>query len=70
MGYEIENAQVLQESQKGMSDEGAILVDAPDLMKPEWIPKNQITEESEVYEMGTEGSLIITEWLARKQGWI
>ena len=69
-GHEIENAQVLQETYKGMSNEGALLIDTPDFKEPEWIPKNQITEDSEVYEIGTEGTLIITEWLARERGWI
>ena len=33
-----------------------------------WIPKGQIDEDSEVYEEGTEGALVITEWIAKKKG--
>ena len=33
------------------------------------IPKSQIHDNSEVYKAGTEGSLIVTEWLAEKRGW-
>lgn len=29
-----------------------------------WIPKSQIHDNSEVYELGTDGVLIIPEWLA------
>ena len=33
-----------------------------------WIPHNQITEDSEVYKMGTDGDLVITEWIALQKG--
>lgn len=33
-----------------------------------WIPKSQITDDSEVYEAGTEGDLVITHWIAEKKG--
>jgi hypothetical protein len=33
-----------------------------------WIPKSQIDDDSEVYEMGTNGDLVITQWIARKKG--
>lgn len=35
-----------------------------------WIPKKQIHEDSEVYDMGDgkEGKLIISQWLAEKEG--
>ena len=47
----------------------AILVEAPDFDKPEWIPISQIDNDSEVYKEGTEGDLIISDWLAEKNGW-
>jgi hypothetical protein len=31
-----------------------------------WIPKSQIDDDSEVYKADTEGTLIITLWLAEK----
>ena len=34
-----------------------------------WIPKSQITDDSEVYERGHEGKLVITHWLAQQLGW-
>lgn len=33
-----------------------------------WIPKSQITDDSEVYELGGEGTLVITQWLATEKG--
>lgn len=33
-----------------------------------WIPKSQIHDDSEVYEAGTRGKLIIPEWLAVEKG--
>lgn len=34
-----------------------------------WIPQSQVHEDSEVYAKGTEGSLIVTAWLAREREW-
>lgn len=33
-----------------------------------WIPKSQIDEDSEVYASGTEGTLVITDWIAQQKG--
>lgn len=33
-----------------------------------WIPQSQITDDSEVYEPGGEGKLVITQWLATQKG--
>ena len=35
--------------------------------KQVWIPKSQIHEDSEVYKMGTEGELVIPQWLAEEK---
>jgi hypothetical protein len=37
--------------------------------KDEWVPKSQISDDSEVYEAGHYGSLVVTEWLAEQKGW-
>lgn len=34
-----------------------------------WVPKSQITDDSEVYAKGHQGRLVITRWLAREKGW-
>jgi hypothetical protein len=70
-GYDVEDAVAIHDSRPGEPDEGALLVRAPDFGGEDiWIAKSQITEDSEVYEKGHEGTLIITEWLARKKGWL
>lgn len=33
-----------------------------------WIPKSQVSEDSEVYEEGGEGKLVITTWIATQKG--
>jgi len=35
-----------------------------------WIPKSQIDDDSEVYKADTEGTLVITEWIAKEKGLI
>ena len=70
-GYDIEETVVIHETSPGMTNEGALLVKAPKFGDDEvWIPKACITEDSEVFEKGTEGTLIVTEGWARKEGWI
>ena len=32
-----------------------------------WVPKSQILDDSEVWENGDKGKLIITEWFAKKR---
>lgn len=36
--------------------------------KEVWIPQSVIHDDSDVYKMGTEGTLIIHEWFAIKKG--
>lgn len=33
-----------------------------------WIPQSQVDDDSEVYEDGGEGTLIISEWIAIQKG--
>jgi len=62
--FEIENCEVLRETQK------SILVEADIFDEPTWIPVSQIDDDSEVYGIGHTGTLIVTSWLARTNGWI
>lgn len=36
--------------------------------KEHWIPQSQIDDDSEVWQEGDEGELIISEWFATKKG--
>lgn len=33
-----------------------------------WIPKSQIDDDSEVFEKGHEGKLVVSEWIAKEKG--
>ncbi len=46
--------------------DAAILVEVDGVQH--WIPKSQISEDSEVYEEGQTGELVITEWIATEKG--
>lgn len=48
----------------------AIRVRIPELDRSVWIPRSQIDDDSEVYKRGTEGTLIVSEWFATKEGLI
>lgn len=63
-GYLIDGAVCKAETEK------AILVEAEIFDEPTWIPQSQIQEESEVWKKGDEGLLVVSEWWAKKQGWI
>lgn len=61
MAYEFENVEVVQETTE------AILVQFPS-RKETWIPKSQVTDDSEVWEDGQYGTLVVTDWFAEKEG--
>lgn len=44
----------------------AILVDISG--RSHWIPKSQISDDSEVYQIGNEGELIVSSWFCEKEG--
>lgn len=50
--------------------EKALLVECAEWEGDMWIPKSQIHDDSEVYggKDGTEGTLIISAWLAKQKG--
>lgn len=36
----------------------------------EWVPKSQISDDSEVSDEDDEGTLVVSKWLAETKGWI
>jgi len=36
--------------------------------KPHWIPKSQISDDSEVSSEGDEGTLVLSEWISIEKG--
>ncbi len=59
-GYDLEHVMCIRETEK------AILVWPVN----EWVPKRQITKDSEVRDYGDQGLLCVTEWIAEKKGWL
>jgi len=61
----LENVTVVRETSPGKKDDGALYckIDGNSY----WIPKKLIHDDSEVYEEGTSGNLIIPEWFAEKE---
>lgn len=47
----------------------AIRVQATESKKRFWVPKSVLHDDSETYKMGTDGTLIVAEWFAEKEGW-
>lgn len=34
-----------------------------------WVPQSQIHEDSEVWQEGDSGNLVVTRWIAEQKGW-
>lgn len=64
MTFTIENCSVIASTEK------AILVESDNLDEETWIPKSVIHDNSEVYKNNTTGNLIVSDWFAKKKGWI
>lgn len=75
-GYDVEGVKCIAEARSGKS----LLMqceceefeddESHDDADKAWIPKSQITDDSEVYRVGDAGTLMVTEWIAEKKGWI
>lgn len=69
--HEVEKAKAIAETTDGL------LVTSPNLpidprskKRQAWVPKKFIHDDSEVYKIDTEGTLIVTQWLAEQRGWV
>ncbi len=73
-GHEIKNVKVIRETTAAILVQGAGLSSDPfgtsDPKQEEWIPKSQLHDNSEVRDVGDEGTLVISTWLAEKKGLI
>ncbi len=58
------------EGVKCIAETDAALRVTSDEIGTEWIPKSQVDENSEVYALGGEGTLVVTLWLAETKGWL
>jgi len=66
--FELEDAEVISDTDK------RILVEAPDLEEPTWVPKSVIHEDSEVWEFSLDGcgpgTLMVERPFAEGEGWV
>lgn len=51
------------------ASKAGLLVSSPNLSKPDWFPVSGINDDSDCYEPGTTGNLILEPWVAKKRGW-
>ena len=67
--HKIENAKCLEHRKRGgtITD---IKFEAPCFTEPQWMPFSQVDEDSEVWHAGDEGTLIMSEWFAKKMEWV
>lgn len=35
-----------------------------------WVPKNHVSDNSEVYKVGHSGTMIVSAWIAEQKGWV
>lgn len=60
----IDEAQCLRETEKAI----LVVLGEEEDRAEHWIPKSQIHDDSEVFEEGGDGNLIITKWIACERG--
>ncbi len=58
----IENVTCLKETDK------ALLVEHEGVET--WVPKSQVHDDSEVYQEGQAGTLVVSLWLAEEKNWV
>ena len=61
---EFENTVVVCKSKSGL----ALLVRFEDQEEPQWMPQSQIDDDSEVFDEGQSGLLIVSRWIAEEKG--
>lgn len=69
-GYDIESCKAIKLSKTGK----ALLVVNPYCEEFEgeniWVPISQLTEDSDIQDVGDAGTLTVTEWFAQQKGWL
>ncbi len=64
MSFTIPNAWCVKETEK------AIACELPEVARGlTWIPKSQITDDSEVWKPDQDGDLVVTDWYAEQKEW-
>jgi hypothetical protein len=68
MSFRIENCECNYETKKAIKVESDWFLGISGEID-QWIPRSQIEDDSEVYKKGTDGALIVSDWLAKQKGW-
>jgi hypothetical protein len=63
-GFTIERAKAVRETDRALLVQADFFDDGQ-----RWIPKSQIHDDSEVFEVDHEGKLVVNKRLADKEGW-
>jgi hypothetical protein len=63
-GFTIKRTKALRETERALLVQSDFFDDGQ-----RWIPKSQIHDDSEVFEVDHEGKLVVNAWLAEKEGW-
>lgn len=56
--------QVVRQTDKAIE----CILDLDGKIERHWIPRSQITDDSEVWEKGDVGELVVTMWIAKEKG--
>ena len=59
--FSIEDVLCLRQTDKAI----LVIVDGEE----EWVPQSQVDDDSEVWQEGDEGTLVVSGWFADKKGW-
>lgn len=65
--FEVKDCRAVAATDKALKVVG---VHEDDPEHAEWIPRSQIHDDSEIYEDGHTGKLVVTGWFQRKMGWM
>lgn len=68
-GFAIDGAKAIRETDKALLIQADFFESQGNDEGTRWVPKSQIHDDSEVFEKGHEGKLVVKKWLAEKEGW-
>ena len=58
----------IEEAEAVKQTPDALLIHSDNLPEDLWFPRSQIDDDSEVYELGHKGDLVVSEWIAIQKG--
>lgn len=61
----VDNVICVKETEKAI----CIKINDPKYMQTMWLPKSQLHADSQVYEMDTAGTIIMSQWIYDQKNW-